>query len=88
MFCLTLWGHDSFLTSIGFQAFLVPAIERRLHFLEEESKKAALEKFGELEGGKEGLTRRKCLAELSVVVLGSTPFPIFQVTSRKTPSAH
>ncbi|GHJ87287.1 hypothetical protein NliqN6_3689 [Naganishia liquefaciens] len=39
-------------------AFLVPAIERRLHFLEEESKKAALEKFGDVSGGKEGLTRR------------------------------
>lgn len=45
---------------------MVPAIERRLHFLEEESKKAAVEKFGDMEGGKEGLTRRKSSASTVV----------------------
>ncbi|KAJ9093581.1 hypothetical protein QFC19_008310 [Naganishia cerealis] len=48
-------------------AFLIPAIERRLHFLEEEAEKAALEKFGDISGGKEGLTRR----ELSKNTIGA-----------------
>ncbi|KAJ9100634.1 hypothetical protein QFC21_003678 [Naganishia friedmannii] len=48
-------------------AFLVPAIERRLHFLEEEAEKTAMEKFGDTAGGKEGLARR----ELSKNTIGA-----------------
>lgn len=53
---------------------MVPAIERRLHFLEEESKKAALEKFGDVQGGKEGLTRRRCPVRKYI---GIHPEPLF-----------